>query len=203
VSDPAYILFWDTSRVGDEGVTANLVEFPGSDNAIGWIHTRRIEVPDPVYFEARVETIREVDYPDNDVRWPIMSERMRAILLGDAPEHRVMPVAFLDDMVPTAERFENRTPRPGVAIEGFAAIQILERTDAFDMERSEYTPDPDLPGRVVDLKRLVLKDTPLPPLFRLSAYPSLLLVSHRARLELDAAGIQGAEFHPLERAPRL
>jgi hypothetical protein len=203
VNDPAFILRCDHSRVGDEGVTAELVPFPGSDDVIGWKVTRPIAVPTPVYFEARVETIREVDFPDNDVNWPIMSERMREMLLHDVPSHRVIPVTFLDDTVPTNERFENGAPRPGVAVQGFAAVQLLERLDAFDMERSEYTADPDLPGRVETLVRLVLKDIPLPSLFRLSAYPSLLLISHQARVELEAAGIQGAVFHPLERAPRL
>ena len=198
MSDPAFILFWDTSRVGDEGVTANLVEFSGSDDVIGWIHTRHIETPDPVYFEARVETIREVDYPDNDVNWPIMSARMRKLLLTDTVEHRLIPVSFLDDMVPTAERFENGKPRTGVAIEGFAAVQLLRPIDAFDMQHSEYTPHRKLPGRVQKVKRLVLKDIPLPPLFRLSAFPSRLLISHRARLDLEAAGIQGAAYHPLD-----
>ena len=34
MSDTAYMLFWDTSRVGDQGVTADLVEFPGSENVV-------------------------------------------------------------------------------------------------------------------------------------------------------------------------
>lgn len=198
MNDSAYILFWDTSLVGDEGVTAQLVPFPGSQEIAGWQLTEPLEVPAHIYFEANVETVRQVDYPDNDVNWPIMSERMRAVLLADAPRHRVIPVRMLDDTVPTAERFAGAAPRPGVAIEGFAAVQLLEYTDAMDMQRSEYTPDEDLAGQARSVQKLVLKNVPLPKLFRLATYPSPLFVSRAAREELERAGIKGTKYLPLD-----
>ncbi len=199
MTPPAFILSWDTSLVGDEGVTAELVPFKGSADIIGWKILQPIEVPERIFFEANIETVRQVDYPDNDVRWPIMSERMRDILLPHASKHRVIPVIMLDDTVPTAKRLQNGIPRPGVAVEGFAAVQLLERIDAMDMDRSTFTPDEDFPGRARDIQKLVFKDTTLPSLFRLSAYPSPLFVSAAARAELDAAGIKGVSYMPIEK----
>lgn len=194
VSERAYILFWDTSRVGDEEVTARLVPFPGSGRVVSWKLTTPVEVPERIYFEAEPGTCRAVDYPDNDVSWPIMSERMRSILLPDAPKHRTVPVTMLDFYVPTAERLIRGEPAPGVAIEGFAAVQLLEATDAMDMERSIYETDEDLPGLVCRIARLVLKDVPLPSIFRLSVYPGALLVSAEARARLEAAGATGISY---------
>lgn len=198
MKDPAHLLFWDTSFVDPEGVTAELVPFPGSANVAGWKLTRPIDVPDRIYFEANVETVRQVDYPDNNVNWPIMSRRMRGVLLPGAPRHRVISIIMLDDTVPTADRFVEDRPRPGVAVEGFAAVQLLERTDAMDMERSVYTLDEDIPGCARDVQKLVLKDMPLPPLFRLAAYPSPLFVSSAAREHLERAAIKGITLLPLD-----
>lgn len=196
MTEPAAVLFWDTSHVGDEGVTAEMVTFPGAASA-SILLTRPLAVPEPVYFEANIETVRQVDYPDNNKNWPIMSERMRALLLPDAPAHRVIPVSFIDDTVPSDERFDGNVPRPGVTVDGFAAIQFLERTDAMDMERSEFTPDADFPGRASSVKRLVLKDMPLPSIFRLSAYPGRVLISCAARERLEKAGIKGVQYWDL------
>lgn len=197
MTDRAYILFWDTSLVGDEGVTAELIPFPGSDEIIGWKELTPSDVPQRIYFEANAATVRRVDYPDNNVNWPVMSERMRSLLLPNAPRYRLIPVTFLDDTVPTDKRFHGDQPRSDVAIEGFAAVQLLERTDAMDMERSRYTPHERIPGRVKQIKELVFKSIPLPSLFRLTSYPHSLLISAEARASLEKANIKGAEYLPL------
>jgi hypothetical protein len=127
-----------------------------------------------------------------------MSARMRGIVLRQAPGHRVIPVSMLDFHVPAKDRMAHGKPKPGVAIEGFAAVQLLERTDAMDMERSTFTPDEDLPGRAREVKKLVLRDRPLPSLFRLSAYPWPLFVSAETREQLEAAGIAGVAYIGLD-----
>lgn len=152
-------------------------------------------MPDRIYFEANVQTVQRLDYPENDVKWPIMSARMREALLGrgDVP-HRLIPVTMLDDTIPTKARLApTGEPRPGVALDGLAAVQLLEHLDAFDWDRSEYTRDDRLPGRVRRLRRLVLQHVPLPPLFRLSAAPVHLLVSAAARDMLERAGMRGLD----------
>jgi hypothetical protein len=187
VSEVAFKLSWDRSFLHpDDEITASMVPFAGAAS-VSLLLTRALEIPEPVDFEANVETIRQVDYPDNDKRWPIMSERMRAILLPGAPRYRLIRVLFLDD---TGE---------GDAIDGFAAIQFLEHIDALDLERSEVTPDPDFLGEALSVKRYVLKDMPLPPIFRLSAYAMHLFVSHEARRALEAAGIKGVSFEGVSR----
>jgi hypothetical protein len=199
-SDPAFILFPDTSWIDEyENPAPEMVPFAGQAG-VSMLLTRPLDVPDPVYFEANVEIIRELDYPATNKSWPIMSERMRAILLPQAPEHRLFRVSFIDDTVEPDVRFDDQgKPRSGVAVEGFAAVQFLAHIDAMDMERSDYTPDPWFPGESLTVKKLVLRDIPLPPVFRLSAYPMPLFVSAAGRRVLEEAGIKGVEFWNLAR----
>lgn len=195
----AFILFWDTSLVGDEGVSAELVAFEGSGNIAGWKGSEPINVPNRIYFEANVRTVRRVDYPDNDVNWPIMSKRMRDVLLPHTPMHRIIPVTFLDDTVEPDKRFDAGEPRANVAIDGFAAVQLIERIDAMDSNTSEFTPDEDLPGVAREVTKLVFKSIELPWLFRLSSYPYPLFVSSAGRDALYKADIKGVKFLPIER----
>ena len=189
LTDAAYILSCDASRVRDEETTAELVPFAGWENIAGWKSTTPIALPDRIEFEANVKTLREVDYPDNSVSWPIMSERMRAILLPHAARHRVIPVVMLDDSIPPDRR--------NATIDGFAAVQLLELTAAMDMERSVYTPDEDFPGCARWIKKLVLEVVALPWLFRLAPYQGPLFVSHAARVALEAAKVTGVRFFDL------
>lgn len=201
MSDPAFILSWDRSLVApEEGHTGVMVPFAGAAG-VSLLLTRPFDIPEPVYFEGNADTIRQVDFPDNDKNWPIMSERMRAVLLPQAPKHRLIPIAFIDDTVLEDEdRFDERgKPRPGVAIDGFAAVQFLEHVDAMDMERSDYTPDPDFPGEALRVKKLVFKDVPLPPIFRLSAYATHVFVSAAGRRAIEEAGIKGVELWELKK----
>jgi hypothetical protein len=199
-AERAFELTWDRSLFGDDEHIASLVRFPGSENIVRWASPRTIEVPDTIYFEANVQTLRQLDYPENDVNWPIMSARMRETLLSLGPvAHRLVPVIMLDDTVPTGDRFDTSgQPRPGVAVKGFAAMQLLEHVDALDWERSDCTKDDRLAGRVRRLRRLVLRDVPLPPIFRLSAQPIHLFVSAATREALDRTGIKGAQYYPLD-----
>jgi len=177
-----------------------MVAFAGAAS-VSLLLTRQLEIPEPVYFEANTDTIRQVDYPDNDKNWPIMSERMRAILLPQAPKHRLIGVSFIDDtVIEDEDRFDKTgKPRPGVTIDGFAAVQFLEHVDAMDMERSTYTPDPDFPGEASSVKKLVLEDVPLPRVFRLSAYAMHVFVSADGRRALEEAGIKGVQFWDLSK----
>jgi hypothetical protein len=195
----AFELVWDPSHLGDDNFDATLVPFDGSDRIAGWITARPITVPERIFFEANVETLKTIDFPINDRNWPIMSRRMIAALEGVGDfAHRLIPVIMLDDTVPTKARLDaGGNPRPGVAVEGFAAVQITHYTDAFDWERSEYVKHETLKDRVFKVDKLVLKDVPVPPLFRLSALPGLRLVSAAGRAALEKAGIRGVAFESL------
>jgi hypothetical protein len=194
----AFALDVDAGQLGDDAPHASLVKFDGWELITRLMDDRPDKVPQRFYFAANLRAIRNVDYPRNDQGWPIMSRRMREALLSVGEvAHRAVPVVMLDSAV--ANRFDAMgNPRPGVALYGFSAMHLTAYTDAFDWERSEYEPHRRIEGRVQLARKLVLKDVPLPPLFRLSALPNLLLVSAAARDSLIAAGIRGLRFKPVE-----
>jgi hypothetical protein len=198
-SDPAYELIPDPSHLGDAEHEAELVRFRGWDLCAGLIPKEELDLPEPVYFEANFATLESSDFPINDVCWPIVSSRLLAALkeAGDF-RHRSIPVVMVDRAVPEEERFDERgRPQSGVVRAGFTAIQISEFSDAFDWERSKYEADDELPDEVYRIKRLVLKEVPLPPLFRLSARPRPLMVSAAGRAAIERAGVRGVSFVPL------
>jgi len=198
-SDPAYEIVTDPSHLGDDDYDAQIVPFPNWEMCAGLILKEARSLPVRVYFEANFDTLKVIDYPINNAGWPLMSERMRRVLseLGEF-SHREIPVTMLDDTVPTAQRLDaSGNPRPGVAMEGFAGVQMTEHLDAFDWERSRYKRDDDFPEQVRLVRNLVLKDVPLPPLFRLAASPRSLFVSAAARAALEKAEIRGVQSNAL------
>jgi hypothetical protein len=198
-SDPAYELIPDPTHLGDAEFEAQLVRFRGWDLCAGLIPKEELKLPDPVYFEADLAKVESLDFPINDVCWPIVSNRLLATLreAGDF-SHRSVPVVMVERAVAEEERFDEQgRPQSGVAREGFSAIQISEFSDAFDWERSKYEEDEELPEEVCRIQRLVLKAGPLPPLFRLAARPRPLMVSAAGRAALEGAGIRGVSFVPL------
>jgi hypothetical protein len=202
-SDSAYEIFWDAAHLGDDPSDADLVKFPGWENVGGWQSTRQIAVPGRIFFEANLRSVGQIDFPLNNVAWPIMSRRMLDVLLRVRPfSHRTIPVTMLDDTVPTDRRLDDLgDPRPGVADERFAAVQLLEHADLIDWEQSEVLPRKSTSGGTQVITRVVLRESPggLPPLFRLSANPSALFVSADARAALEAAHIHGVVYRPLEK----
>jgi len=198
-SDRAFELVTDPSHLGDDDYDAHIVPFPKWEMCAGLISKDQRSLPPRVYFEANVDTLKVIDYPINNAGWPLMSERMRRVLrdVGEFP-HREIPVIMLDDTVPTAQRFDaSGSPRPGVAMERFAGIQLTEYIDAFDWEHSEYQRDDVFPDQVYMIDKLVLKDVPLPPLFRLAARPIVLMVSAQTRAAMEKAEIRGTQFKAL------
>jgi hypothetical protein len=206
-ADRAYRLSWEFDHMelydGEEEI--HLRAFPGSEWIAGLIEQPPCDLPNPVMFEADFSALRDTDYPISDVNWPVMSRRMYYALLalGDFP-HRVTPVAMIDD---TSFVFEselrflpNGQPKPEVTnFDDFVVIQLLEESDYFDFERSEYKPDPDFPEWVLSVNRYVLSEPPdgFPPLFRLAANSSPLFISAEAREALKEAGIRGTAYYAL------
>ncbi len=108
-----------------------------------------LSLPDPVYFEADLSTVASVDFPINDVCWPIVSTRLLSALreAGDF-SYRSIPVVLIERAVAEDERFDEQgRPQSGVAREGFSAIQISEFSDAFDWDRSRVRGRRRAPGR--------------------------------------------------------
>jgi hypothetical protein len=195
----AFQLRIDGDHLGDDETDASLVKFEGWGD-VSFIATTEQKLPAQILFEANVTTLATIAYPINNVAWPIMSKRMLDTLrsVGDFA-HRAIPVVMLDDTVTTKDRLDpDGKPRPGVANLEFSVVQLTKYTDAFDRERSEYVPDELFPDAVLAVKKLVLKDVPLPPLFRLQGFEGPLMVSAAAREALDKAGIRGVRFIALE-----
>jgi hypothetical protein len=186
----ASILFWDTSHLRSNTPDAELLEYPGWKEAVGLKDTTPDPMPPWVTFRANLDVVRTSDYPSNDSGWPVMSERMRSILHGFSglPALREIPVR----MVARGGGSETIDGR-------FSAVQLLEYTDAVDFDRSEYETYPESPRHVRRFRKLVLRDVPLPPLFRLASYPRKLLVRDDVRAAFEAASMRGIEYLGLER----
>ena len=189
-----YILNWDSSHFVDLDADAWLVKFSGYEN-IQLALLKEYNLPEKIEFDAIFDVIQRSDFPINDVGWSIMSQKMLDILLsiGSFP-HRVIPLVMVDCEVigRGGKRSEKEDHR-------FVAVQLLEHLDIFDWEKSIYKPHPRLPNRVYSIDTLVLKKPQdnCRPLFRLSAYPSKLFVSGKARMALEQAGIRGVVFEEI------
>jgi hypothetical protein len=194
----AFQLGVNAEHLGDDEEDATLIKFPGWDEPIGLINTIEPKFPAPILFEANLDTLAVIDYLITDSTWPVMSKRMLETLRSVGPfPHRAIPLVMLDDTVKD-QLDANGKPRPEAANFDFLAVQITKYTDAFDREQSEYEPSAFLTDRAAFATKLVLKDVPLPPLFRLDGMPGPLMVSAAARAALDRAGIKGVRYIPLE-----
>jgi hypothetical protein len=198
VKNFAYILMHDSRHLqGTNDDDATLVPFENQDHVYGWVGTECRQVPNPVVFEANFTVTRQIDYPCNDVNWPIMSSRMLALLrgLGDFP-HRLIPLRLVDSRATGSARYQlDGSLRPEVIDDRFAAVQLTEHIDVVDWARSTFKP-----GRINPksgyFTKIVLREPAggLPPLFRLASDASMLLVSAEARRALEEAGILGITF---------
>jgi len=184
-AEAAYQLLWDTDAAGDDPL-ARLVRFPGWREIVRWSDTAPRPAPDPVRFEATAARAAGVDFPSNDVRWPLMSRAMIEALrgVGDLP-CRLLPVELID-------------PRaPGARVE-LSAVQLTQHARVIDVHASEVEWDEDYPGMAFFISRLALRPPPggLPPLFRLAERPAPLWVSPAGRDALLAAGVRGFALAP-------
>lgn len=198
-SSQAYILDWDDSHLLDIDYDAFIVKFPGWENTIRLSLTREYDLPDRVEFEAIFDTLKKTDFPITNVRWAIFSKQMLEILynLKTFP-HKKIPIVMVDCEV--VSDGQGSTKISGIENHHFIAVQLLEHIDLLDWEKSIVEPSFILPDQVMGIQKLVLKETtdPLPPLFRLSAYPTAIFVSAEARTALEKAGIKGVIFQEIE-----
>ena len=193
-----YILSWNTSHLIDVDSDAWLVKFPGYEN-VSLALLRSYQLPERIEFDAIFDVIGLSDYPVNNVSWPIMSKRMLEVLseIGAFP-YKAIPLVMIDCEVVSIEN--------GIAIRSgkenyeFIGLQLLEHLDAFDWERSVYEPHPRMANRASYIKKLVLKEPKegFPPLFRLSAHPSALFITDKAREALKSKGIRGVFYTDAE-----
>jgi hypothetical protein len=207
-SDRAYRLTWEFEHLEfcDDENDIELRPFPDWEWTNGFYKTTQYELPDPVIFEGELKMLPCTDYPTNNAYWPVMSRRMYYTLLalGDFP-HRVIPIAIMDDRAYPFESHRcflpNGQPSPEVTnFDDFVVVQLLEESDYFDFENSEYTRHPRDPNWVKSVSRYVLHipKTGFPPLFRLTVKSPELFISAEAREALKEAGIRGTSYYPLD-----
>ena len=173
-------------------MTVQDLEGRGEYETFDW--TREFsELPRPIQFYAISDAIPYTDYPDNDIRWPIMSERMLEALLGvrEFP-HRTYPIEVVDiGIAPVGDT-------------NFVTVQLTTYQDYFDWERSVYQMGSS--QRIaVSIREFVLNfpEEGPPPLFRLSAAPTIIFISDEARQALREAGIRGTSYVPLDGFKRV
>jgi hypothetical protein len=94
----------------------------------------------------------------------------------------------------------NGQPKPEVTnFDDFVVLQLLERNDYFDFERSQYKKNSRRPEWIDAVEVYVLNEPPggFPPLFRLNVTPSSLFISAEAREALKESGIRGTAYYSL------
>lgn len=158
-----------------------------------WLNTQdSFPVPEPVEFTGFFPTVLETDMPIAERNLPFFSRAFLAALLEvrDFP-HRVITTRITDDVSGGDPDYPL-----GRTTDDYVLIQVLGHLNILDLERSEYSNYDEEIDRVRGLKKTVLRipEAGLPPLFRLTASPTLLLVSAAGRAALEAAGIRGARF---------
>jgi hypothetical protein len=200
-----FLLEWDLTDLGDEDFFAYLVEFAGHEDIVQLAQMKQYQFPDHVFFSGNFHKLKRLDYPYNNVQWPLMSTAMVCVLkkLGQFA-FRKIPVTILDDTVLESELFRTSgEPDPKYTLERFSGIQIMDHLDAFDWNQSIYKRSKYVDSLAMDISKLVLKAIPsgFPPIFRLSACPTLLFVSAEARSALEDANISGVTFRAINDYP--
>ena len=200
----AYYLQYDADLI-DEFDVDHVAEFVRVAELIvlaGLNLPDEVPVDGPVLAEASWEALDEIDFPNNNSGWPIMSLRMLDVLagVGSLPRHRLIPVRMIDDSVPDAERTDLAGRlRPEVLRDDFVGFHVLEHDGRLDWGRSDCEQDPDIERFARPLRSMVLQPFPngMPPVFRVDAAPFDLFVSPEAKAALEAAGIGGVVYMPI------
>lgn len=200
-NDVAYRLWWNFDKERDDKYDASLIPFDGSNDILTLTGNRIINLPEKIYFEANIRTLKETDFPLNNVNWPIISKKMYNTILscGNFP-HKTIPLIMIDDTVPKEERLNIKgLIRSEIINEDFMAIQITGYTDFFDYKKSVYEEDDLFPGEVGVIRKLAIKIPPsgLPPLFIIKECGSKIFISSEAKEAFEKAGIKNVVFENL------
>ena len=201
----AYQIKGDASHLVDRSYDIDFLRWPGSEHVPLWSKDALSLPPPPLAFVANFPAVRESDFPVTASPRPLqMSKRMLGVLLDAGQfDHRAHPVVLLDDVeigkVPWNEphlTLRKLLPKSAIDDERFVFVQLTSYVDGFDWEKSIFEPDDEAPGEVTSITRLVLRDVPFPPLFRLSAYPYRVFASPAGREAVIRAGLRGVVFNP-------
>lgn len=192
---------WEVDHLKDEDYDASLIPFPSWENSLILIPRPSVRLPQQVYFRANLKTLETLDFPYNDVRWPLFSKRFLSALLKAGPfPHRLINIVMLDDRLSEGEHFNaNGELIPATCSTEFCALELTPLAGLFDFDNSVYDPDEIFPEDIGSIDRLVLLELPggYPSLFRIVEYPTLLFLSPMAQKEMKAACVRGFTLTPL------
>ncbi len=157
-----------------------------------------LELPKPVLFSGNLSILKTVDFPVANNSWLVMSRKMLAALAAVGKfRHRAFPVVVADNRVPREQWHDANGKFHDVLVNrDYRVVQLLERLDIFDFERSNYTRDPDFPDSLGDVDQYVFKYPrgALPPIFHVEGEPLRVFISHPARMALKKSAITGVEY---------
>jgi hypothetical protein len=167
------------------------------------IASTKFNINEPVHFDASLDLLTYLDFPCNNLTWPIMSRQMLETLkkVGEFQHHTYSTVMKCNQI----HRVMNTT---GLKMHNFLIVQPLEFLEPYDWENSEYTIERriDWTGNeevTANFTKLVLKE-PLPPLFRLKGNVTRLYISAVAKEALEASDTsRGAYFPPIDEEYRM
>jgi hypothetical protein len=175
----------------------DLIKFDGWMNLI-WSPIDLFYIPNE-FSPLECSTTRyTINYVYNNKKWPIMSDRLlEDLTMAGEFQHRCYPIEVIDYTLAHA----SKTARSGRSSVGYQIVQTLECLDIFDWEKSQYTKHESLDNQIQSAEKVVLKKitTPLPSLFRISAYPSKLFVSDAVKKTTERNDYYGGvKFTPID-----
>jgi hypothetical protein len=161
------------------------------------------ELPKVINFGADFNVIPKTDFPFNSLLLTILSNKM-LVLLADLADFkfRKVPVVMFNHKELEAFHIEE-----GIGLEylkecnqDYFAVQLMEYTDAFDIENSLYEEHYLYPEKIGSVRKLTLKqpDKGFPPIFKIEEDSTLLFITEQAKIALETAGIKGCEFEEVE-----
>ena len=224
MSDLAYLLQKDINRLSHmergDAYDIKAFEFPKMSELRYAYQIRPLDLPQKTFFYeySKDEYINNLDSLHAPETNYIFSQRMIEILLSVKDfKHRKYPIKILRDIaikflknpdgykIPNPyeelDFFEKKSIRNDMFI-----LQTIELLDVFDWEKSIYKQS-ELSkevGTAGHVSEYVLKEPKggLPPLFHISASPTLLFISREAREALKIAKIKGLAFGSLKNSWR-
>lgn len=201
-----YTLEVQNNEIQDLDYDAYALDFEG----LGYLGARlmiprEFSCPNPMCFLTDFRFIADWDYIDNDQAIPILSDRFVQVLqsIGEF-NHRVLPITMIDDSYLEHQFDENSNLKSEVGRNSaFCALHLLEYTDVFDFENSDFELDDyddDSEPEVGYIDELVLKEPEngFPPIFRIKEDLTLLFVSEEAKQAIEKEGLVGCIFEEVE-----
>ncbi len=197
----AYSIYSDLERFKNLDWKEDALLEPPENQQYGTLfsETEDFNLPATLFFRAFFSTMKGIDFPANDVSWPIMSKRMYDVLLsfGDFP-HRAYPCVMVNIEDPGGGEWDGKSiPDPKYCRNDYIAVQLTEYADIFDFERSEYEKGTRInPDRIRVVHKLAVRVplNGLPHIFRIKEERLNLYIRPEVKSAFEKAGLKGINY---------